>query len=73
VAGYLFASPDEDAGYLERERQAALRAGLNPRMVGRAPMPVFETGPALEFTGQAQFHPLRYLSGLAEAVVRNNV
>lgn len=70
VPGYLFASPDEDSGYLERERLAAMRAGLNPRMVGRAPMPAFETGPALEFTGQAEFHPLRYLTGLAEAVVR---
>lgn len=70
VAGYLFAAPDEDSGYLEKERLAALRAGLNPRMVGRAPIPLFETGPALEFTGQAQFHPLRYLSGLAEAITR---
>lgn len=70
LPGYLFAAPDADAGYLERERKAAMRAGLNPRMVGRAPIPVFETGPALEFTGQAQFHPLKYLAGLAQAIER---
>jgi Rieske Fe-S protein len=29
----------------------------------------FETGPALRFARQAQFHPIKYVRGLAEAVV----
>ena len=70
VPGYLFASPDEDASFLDREFEAAIRAGLAPVKVARAPVPTFETGPALEFPGQAQFHPLRYLAGLAEAIER---
>ena len=66
--GYLFAAPGEDPDFLERELQAALRAGLKPEWVPRAPIPTFDAGPALKFPGQAQFHPLRYLAGLAEAV-----
>ncbi len=70
VPGYLFATPDEDAPFLDREREAALRAELSPVLLPRAPIPNFATGPALEFPGQAQFHPLRYLTGLAEAIER---
>lgn len=70
VPGFLFPAPDEDPGFLEKEMAAAKRAGLHPETVDRAPIPTFETGPALMFPGQAQFHPLRYLARLAEAVVR---
>ncbi|MDB5103551.1 MAG: puuB [Fibrobacteres bacterium] len=69
VDGFLFAAPDEDPGFLKKELEAAQRAGLRPEMVERAPIPTFETGPALRFPSQAQFHPLRYLARLAEAVV----
>jgi glycine/D-amino acid oxidase-like deaminating enzyme len=37
--------------------------------VARAPLGAFDTGPALRFARQGQFHPLRYLSGLAKAVL----
>lgn len=70
IPGYLFPAPDEDPGFLQKEMDAAWRAGLRPEMAARAPIPMFETGPALKFPGQAQFHPLRYLAQLAEAVVR---
>jgi glycine/D-amino acid oxidase-like deaminating enzyme/nitrite reductase/ring-hydroxylating ferredoxin subunit len=70
VPGYLFAGPDEDADFLDRELAAATRAGLAVRKVAAAPIPMFATGPALEFAGQAQFHPLLYLAGLAAAVER---
>jgi len=70
VDGYLFASPDEDPTFLGKEKEAATRAGLKPQWVERAPIPGFETGPALRFPLQAQFHPLRYLAKLAEAVVK---
>jgi Rieske Fe-S protein len=39
-------------------------------MVARAPLASFDTGPALRFPRQAQFHVLKYLSGLADAVER---
>jgi len=72
VDGYLIAPPghaDERAlRELDRELVAARRAGLTVEVVDRAPLP-FDSGPALRFARQAQFHPLRYLRGLAAGVV----
>ena len=35
--------------------------------MARAPLSSFDTGRCLRFPRQAQFHPLRYIAGLAEA------
>lgn len=67
VDGYLYEPKDGDVKDLERERDACLRAGLNVELMSRAPAP-FDTGPALKFPRQAQFHPLKYLRGLAMAI-----
>ena len=67
VDGYLFLAPDQSADLLEDERKAAHRAGLKDVVFEpRAPLP-FDTGRCLRFPRQGQFHPLRYLAGLAEA------
>src|SRR5438132_3984892 len=67
--GYLFKGPGESLDILERERDAAHRAGLTGvELVDRAPMPLFDTGCCLRFPDQAQFHPLRYAAGLVEAI-----
>jgi glycine/D-amino acid oxidase-like deaminating enzyme/nitrite reductase/ring-hydroxylating ferredoxin subunit len=72
VDGYLIAAPGRPAGKpqreLDRELVAAQRAGLDVERVDRAPLP-FDAGPALRFARQAQFHPLRYLRGLAAGVI----
>jgi glycine/D-amino acid oxidase-like deaminating enzyme len=39
-------------------------------MTARVPIPLREVGPGLRFLRQAQFHPLRYLNGLAAAIER---
>ncbi len=72
VDGYLF-TPDRDpSGLLEEEKAAAQRAGLSDvELVASAPLPGFNTGPALRFPNQAQFHPLRYLAALAKAITRD--
>jgi glycine/D-amino acid oxidase-like deaminating enzyme/nitrite reductase/ring-hydroxylating ferredoxin subunit len=70
--GYLFAPPNESKQQLEDELKAAHRAGLvEIEMVERAPIKDFDTGTALRFPRQAQFHPLYYLSGLAKAIRRD--
>jgi glycine/D-amino acid oxidase-like deaminating enzyme/nitrite reductase/ring-hydroxylating ferredoxin subunit len=72
VDGYLFKAPDAPADILERELEASHRAGLvDTTLVDRAPLATFDTGPALRFPRQGQFHPLKYLSGLAKAIVGN--
>ncbi|MGH9901594.1 MAG: FAD-dependent oxidoreductase, partial [Pyrinomonadaceae bacterium] len=69
--GYLFAPPGESTEELDRELKAAHRAGLaEVERVGRAPLDGFDTGPALRFPRQAQFHILKYMAGLAEAFER---
>lgn len=70
--GYLFVPPDDSKEILERELKAAHRAGLNDlEMVDRVPISSYDTGKALRFPRQAQFHPLKYLAGLARAVERD--
>ena len=70
--GYLFIPPDGDPDELVREYGAALRAGVEGlRWVDRAPIDAFDTGRCLRFPKQGQFHPLKYLSGLAHAIVRD--
>jgi len=70
VDGYLFCAPEHDHAYLDRELAAIHRAGLHAVVKSeRAPLTV-DTGACLRFPNQAQFHPLKYLAGLAEAIVR---
>ena len=70
VDGYLFEPPNEPIDNLRQEFEACQRAGVNVEWVERAPMPGYDTGPAIKFVNQAQFHPLHYLRGLAAAVER---
>src|SRR5215218_1450540 len=68
--GYLFVPPGESTEVLDRELAATRRAGLETEIVPRAPISGFDTGPSLRFPRQAQFHPLKYLGGLASAITR---
>ncbi|HEV8336267.1 MAG TPA: FAD-dependent oxidoreductase [Candidatus Polarisedimenticolia bacterium] len=69
--GYLFLGPDDQEETLDRELQAARRAGLSDvEKIQRAPWAPFDSGPCLRFPNQGQFHPLKYLSGLAEVIER---
>jgi len=69
--GYLFVPPGEPTDILDRELAAAQRAGLRDlHMVSRASLTSFDTGRALCFPRQAQFHPLKYLAALSQAIVR---
>ena len=70
--GFLFAATPDHLQLLEDELAAAHRAGLTGvEKVARAPLASFDTGVALRFPRQAQFHPLKYMDGLARAVLRD--
>lgn len=70
--GYLFLGEGDDKSVLEQELAAAQRAGLvDVEIVDRAPIDSFDTGPALRFPRQAQFHSIKYLNGLARAILRD--
>jgi len=67
--GYLFLPPDGDPAELVREYEAGLRAGVEGlAWADRAPIDALDTGRCLRFPRQGQFHPLKYVSGLARAL-----
>jgi glycine/D-amino acid oxidase-like deaminating enzyme/nitrite reductase/ring-hydroxylating ferredoxin subunit len=71
LGGYLFRPPDDSSEILDREYEAAVRTGaLQVQRVDRAPIGQFDTGPCLCFQRQGQFHPLKYLAGLARGIQR---
>jgi glycine/D-amino acid oxidase-like deaminating enzyme/nitrite reductase/ring-hydroxylating ferredoxin subunit len=66
--GYLFVPPGGDVTQLDKELEAVHRAGLaGITRVERAPLTTFDTGPALRFPRQAQFHVLKYLQSVVRA------
>jgi glycine/D-amino acid oxidase-like deaminating enzyme/nitrite reductase/ring-hydroxylating ferredoxin subunit len=68
--GYLFLAEGDTQDMLDDEHDAARLAGLVVEKLDRAPLASFDTGPCLRFPNQARFHPLIYLSAMAEAFVQ---
>jgi glycine/D-amino acid oxidase-like deaminating enzyme/nitrite reductase/ring-hydroxylating ferredoxin subunit len=68
--GYLISAGVTGNDVIAREFAATRRLGLDVQRLARVPGLSFDTGPCLCFADQAQFHPLKYLTGLAQAIVR---
>lgn len=68
VDGYLLSSATHPEEALAKELAAARRAGVQVTRTDAAPWPRWCDGPCLKFADQAQFHPLRYLEGLVNAI-----
>ncbi|MBA4064344.1 MAG: FAD-dependent oxidoreductase [Isosphaera sp.] len=66
--GYLFPGADGPSA-VEKESDALKRLGLPFEKVTRPPVAGL-AGPAIRFPGQGQFHPLKYVAGLAAAARR---
>ncbi len=64
--GYLFQGKNFDRKKMLDELEAARSCGAQLEWVDRTPL-LNETLPALRFKNQAQFNPLKYIRGLAEA------
>lgn len=64
---YLFAENESTRESLEREAEAAQRAGVPMELLDEAPLP-FPTTCGIRLSNQAMFHPLRYLLALAEGI-----
>jgi glycine/D-amino acid oxidase-like deaminating enzyme/nitrite reductase/ring-hydroxylating ferredoxin subunit len=72
LEGFLFQPPGDDPEILDRELEAVRRAGIqHVTFVERAPVTGLDTGRCLHFPDQAQFHPLKYLTGLAKSIERH--
>ena len=71
VDGYLFTDPTDKEQNLDKELTAAQKAGLPVEMVSHIPgMHSGKKERAIRFPEQGQFHILKYLKGLANAIIR---
>ena len=69
--GYLVGSPGESSENLQLELLASRRAGLSQvEFMQHCPLHEFNSVPCLRFPRQGQFHPLKYLLGLNQAIQR---
>jgi glycine/D-amino acid oxidase-like deaminating enzyme/nitrite reductase/ring-hydroxylating ferredoxin subunit len=72
VEGFLFLGGENTRKDLERELEATHRAGItDTQLIDKIPFGFWDSGPALRFPRQATFHPLKYLKGLARAILRD--
>ncbi len=71
IDGYLFLGEGDDPKLLEKEYDACRKIGFTSvQWISSAPFPKGDTGQCLIFPNQARFHPLKYLKGLADAIIR---
>jgi glycine/D-amino acid oxidase-like deaminating enzyme/nitrite reductase/ring-hydroxylating ferredoxin subunit len=70
IPGYLLAADETHRRRVEREHEAACKAGIAAELVQRMEIAGTLRGPCIRFRNQARFHPMRYLVGLAEAAER---
>ncbi len=72
VDGYLFPHPSDNRKTVDDEFIATREAGMNTSLSEKTNSGIIELiGPFLTFKDQAQFHPLKYLKGLADAIIKN--
>jgi glycine/D-amino acid oxidase-like deaminating enzyme/nitrite reductase/ring-hydroxylating ferredoxin subunit len=67
VDGFLFPHDAEGRELLAEEQKVCDEAAIPCERVSTMSFLQFRFGPALRFPDQGQFHPLKYLSGLAKA------
>lgn len=70
VDGFLFLHPSDEAKSIDDEFVVTNKHGLRTEKMQGVPGIEGENGVCLKFPDQAQFHPLKYLRGLAHAIVR---
>lgn len=64
---YVIAEREEERGRVEQEAEAMRKLGLPASFVTETPLP-YEVAGAVKLENQAQFHPRKYLLGLAETI-----
>jgi glycine/D-amino acid oxidase-like deaminating enzyme/nitrite reductase/ring-hydroxylating ferredoxin subunit len=71
VNGYLFLSATDKKGSLEKEYESTKNVGLTTKMLNYVPDMNAEAGEwSIEFPDQGQFHIMKYLKGLADAIIK---
>ena len=68
-ANYTYTESRDELDRIEREVEAAQQAGLPASFVAKTPLP-FEVAGAVRFEDQAEFHPCKFVAGLADSFAR---
>jgi glycine/D-amino acid oxidase-like deaminating enzyme/nitrite reductase/ring-hydroxylating ferredoxin subunit len=71
IDGFLFLHPTDEPSTIDEEFIATNKHGIRTEKIQGVPGMEGEPGICLRFPDQAQFHPMKYLRGLAEYIVRN--
>ena len=67
--GFLVPGKGDDANAMEAEHRAAVRAGFtDAELLASSPIEALG-GPCIRFPEQAEYHPMRFLNGIADAFV----
>ena len=65
---YLFATDESQLETMQKEQDAVTAGGLVVTPLAEIPLPVKPVHGAIRVENQAQFHPLRYVQGVAAAI-----
>ena len=68
---YVYAIKQDEVLDIEKEVEAVKKLGKNAKLVTQTDLP-FKVKAAIEFEGQAQFHPRKYMIGLAKSILKEN-
>lgn len=66
-SAYVYTCDEKHVSDIEKEVEVAQRIGLPATLVHQTGLP-FEVLAAIRFDGQAQFHPTKYVAGLAQTI-----
>lgn len=68
---YVYTTKEDEVIEIEKEVEAVKKLGKKAKFVTKIDLPIKIKG-AIEFENQAQFHPRKYMIGLAEAILKEN-
>jgi glycine/D-amino acid oxidase-like deaminating enzyme/nitrite reductase/ring-hydroxylating ferredoxin subunit len=70
VDGYLFLHPSDKPENLKKEFEATQRAGLKTEWLEQTHFVSLYSGPCIRFPRQAQFHIMKYMRDIANAIIK---
>jgi len=71
VDGFLFLHPTDNRKTIDDEFIVTNKIGIRTEKVDSIPGVAVRAGIGLRFPDQAQFHPMKYLRGLTDAIIRH--
>ena len=68
---YIYTTKEDEILEIQKEVEAVNKLGKKAKFVDKIDLPIKIKG-AIEFDGQAQFHPRKYMLGLANSIIKQN-